>query len=115
MNTVIQVNPLLLLEVSLSHRQPLTECIVSYTFISGLTRNPIQNDQMGPKWHTQWRHTKQDRLKRYWTPRLQLEPYPWPGMCQFDSALTCQEGLLFVNEDERNHSQATSKLLGFLV
>lgn len=67
MNPVKQVNPLLL-EASLSHCQPLTECRVSYTFISGLTRNPIQNDQMGTKWHTQWRPTKQDRLKRYWTP-----------------------------------------------
>lgn len=67
-NIFIQVNPLPLLEASLSHRQPLTKRTISYTFVSGLMRNPIQNDHTGQKGHTQWRHAKQDRLKRYWTP-----------------------------------------------
>lgn len=44
------------------------------------------------------------------TGGLQLEPCPQlPGICQFDSALTSHKGLLFVNEDERNHSPATTK------
>lgn len=38
-----------------------------------------------------------------------------PGLCQCDSILTSHRGLLFVNENERNHSQAITKLLGFLV